>query len=157
MIWPIITAAIAIYFGVNWKRTLRNDRIDKCVGALFTLQAFGDRTVALANKATNASGTDDQRAARAKAMWVAYDRVWDGWRDFRQSYEVMRRYYEKKLDYKKLEAILFAIEGIEDSLSRLYDHPPTVKLAETRSAFDSAILQAHMDIREKTHSEWWEL
>ena len=76
----LIAAAVAVYVGTNWLKTLRNKSIDECLAALYDVVDLIDRCFAIPTDQT------DNR-------WRAYDAAWDSWRKANAMWAVVHRYH----------------------------------------------------------------
>lgn len=80
---PAVTVAIAFWAANTWQRTLRNQRADECLGAIFELRAAIEDCHALAWEINDDDKINDAILGVRKTSWRRFD----------QAYAVARRYY----------------------------------------------------------------
>lgn len=73
------STTLAAWFGIkNWQRQLAGQAADKCVAAAKNLEGAYGRYVSV---------------AKLKTSYVAYDQLWQAWRQLSMEYAVARRHY----------------------------------------------------------------
>jgi len=103
IIAPLIAAAVALYVGENWRKTLRNKRLDECLAAVHEVMGLVNRCLSL----------KEDNAPREQ-VWLAYSEAWNSWRKFDQATAIVYR-YDKTFDRNtpdRIATLLFDVKKL---------------------------------------------
>ena len=100
----VVVAMIALG---SWFNTLKNQRADKCLEALYDVVGLANRCLTLKLK-----------NHPSERIWPAYDEAWNGHRKFAAAWAIMRRYYPK-FDAEMPRRVSQLLLQTEDILARV--------------------------------------